>query len=150
GLHQINNISLSQLSFDQIAQYNTRLGDNVQNPFLKAVTDPAAPFYNRATIPLWLAVQEYPQFTTGSPAGGVTINAAAIEDTIYHSVQPKFEKRLAAHFSTLASFTFGKMLSTGTVAYSYIGQNGGHQNWRSSRLDRTVDPQDVSRSLSSA
>ena len=145
GLHQINNISLSQLSFDQIALYGARLGDNVANPFLRAVTDPAAPFYNRATIPYWLTVQDYPQFTTGSPAGGVSINAAPIEDTIYHSVQAKFEKRLTAHFSTLASFTFGKMLSTGTVAYSYLGQNNGHQNWRSANLDRSVDPQDVSR-----
>ena len=81
GLHQINNISLSQLSFDQIAQYGTHLADNVPNPFLKAVTDPAAPYYNRATIPLWLSVQDYPQFTTGSPAGGVTINAAPVEDS---------------------------------------------------------------------
>jgi len=37
------------------------------------------------------------------------------------------------------------MLSTGTVAYSYLGQNVGHQNWRSAHLDRSVDSQDVSR-----
>jgi hypothetical protein len=145
GLHQISNFPANQLTLDQIARYNTHLADTVPNPLLKAITDPASPINGRATVPLWLTVQDFPQFTTGSPSAGVTISAAPTEDTIYHSLQAKLEKRLTTHFSTLAQFTFAKLLSTGTVAYSYIGQNAGHQNAKNGYLDRSVDPQDVSR-----
>lgn len=145
GLHQIGSVDLNQLTFDQLGNYNTHLTDQVPNPFVNIITDPASPFYKKATVPLWQTIAEYPQFGTGSPSAGVASGTAPIEDSIYHSFQATFEKRLSVHFSTLASFTFGKMLSSGTSADSYLGQNSSHQNWTSGRLDRSVDPQDVSR-----
>jgi hypothetical protein len=146
GLHQIANINLNQLSLEQIAQFNSSLLDQVPNPYVAAITDPASPYYNRPTIPRWQALAPYPQFASGSPGGGVTLNTDALADSIYHSWQAKVEKRLSAHFSTLASFTFGKAIGTGVGPYAYIGSHGPlAQNWRNRQLDRAVDPQDVSR-----
>lgn len=147
GLHLDGSAPQNQLSFEQLAAYSTHLTDQVANPYVNAITNPTSPYYGAKTIPLWQAVAAYPQFGTGSPSGGVSLSTA-LEDSIYHSMQATLEKRLSTHFSTLASFTFGKMLSSGTADYSYLGQNSGHQNWRSSGLDRSVDPQDVSRLFS--
>jgi hypothetical protein len=145
GLHQIANVDLNQLSLDQLARFNTSLNETVPNPFVNAVTDPASPFYRRATIARWQAITNFPQFGTGSPSAGVVIRDYGLANSIYHSLQFKVEKRLSAHFSTLASLTLGKLIGTGSGPYAYIGQHGGPQNWKSLHLDRAVDPQDVSR-----
>ena len=145
GIHQISGIGLNQLSLEQIGQYNSQLGTQVANPYLDVITDPTSPIYRKATIPFYQAVTYYPQYSSGSPSGGVGLNVAPIEDTNYHSLQVQLERRLSAHFTSLASFTYGKTLSTGNGAYSYLGQSAGHQNWRNRNLDWAVDPQDVSK-----
>ncbi|MCI0420359.1 MAG: TonB-dependent receptor [Acidobacteria bacterium] len=136
---------LNQLSLEQIGEYRERLLEEVPNPYLAAITAPSAPFYNRPTISRWQAIAAYPQFATGNPSQGVGLSGYPYGDSIYHSLQTKLENHLSAHFSTQASFTFGKVIAIGTGPYGYIGFHALPQNWRNSRLDRAVDTQDVSR-----
>lgn len=148
GLHQIGDVDLNNLSYDQLAQHGASLNQQVPNPFLDAIADPTASLYGRATVPRWQTLVDYPQFATGSAPAGVTVRSMGVENSIYHSFQFKAEKRLSAHFSTLVSFTGGKVIGTGNGRYGYIGQHGGQQNWKNRYLERAVDPQDVSRWLS--
>jgi hypothetical protein len=148
GLHQIGDVDLNNLSYEQLEQYGATLTQQVPNPFLNAVTDPTATLYGRATVPRWQTLVDYPQFATGSAPAGVTVRSFGIENSIYHSFQFKAEKRMSAHFSTLVSFTGGKLIGTGNGRYGYIGQHGGQQNWKNRYLERALDPQDVSRWLS--
>jgi hypothetical protein len=145
GLHQVVSGDLNQLSLTQIGQYGSSLLNQVPNLYLNAITNPAAPFYHQPTIPNWQALAAYPQFATGAPGSGVALNWDALGDSIYHSLQTKVEKRVAKHFSTLASFTFGKLISDASGSYNYLGQHAGYQDWRNRSLDRALDPQDVSR-----
>jgi hypothetical protein len=148
GLHQLSNVDLNQLTYPQLQEWGTRLTEQVPNPVVNAITDPASPLYRRATIQRWQAIADYPQFATGSPSAGVGLQQHNVDNSVYHSFQLKVEKRFARGFTTLASLTAGKILNTGGTAYSYIGQNGGNQNWKHRSLDRAVATQDVSRWLS--
>lgn len=148
GLHQIGDVDLNNLSFEQLAQWGSRLTEQVPNPLVNAITDPTSTLYRRATVPRWQTLLDFPQFATGSPSSGVTVRSFGIENSVYHSFQFKAEKRLSAYFSTLVSFTGGKLLGTGNGRYGYIGQHGGQQNWKNRYLERAIDPQDVSRWLS--
>lgn len=145
GLHQIAGADLNQLSLQQIGRYQSALGKQVPNPFEAAITNPTAPFYGAATIPQWLAISSYPQFSSGSPNAGVGIGAAPIGDSDYNSLQTKVEKRLTAHFTTIASFTWGKLLADTEGNLSFIGQHGSAQDWRNLNLERSLSSQDVSR-----
>ena len=146
GLHQTSHVNLNQLSLDQLSRNGASLNDQVPNFLAPAITNPSSPFYNRPTIPRWQTIADFPQFGSGSPSTGVTHRSKAVADSSYHSAQFKFEKRLTAQFTTLASFTAGKLISNSAGGgYPYIGQHLGFQNWKSRDLDRAVDPQDVSR-----
>jgi len=145
GLYIPTGYDLNQLSLQQIAKYNTSLGNSVPNPYVNAITDPTSPIYQSPTIPLWESISSYPQFTSGGPNAGVGISAGPLVDSIYHSVQLKLQKRMTKHFSTLVSFMGGKMIDNGNNLLSFIGQHsGGPQDWRNLYLERSLDPQDVS------
>jgi Carboxypeptidase regulatory-like domain/TonB dependent receptor-like, beta-barrel len=153
GMHQVLSNgaagpNLNQLSLAQISQYNTQLNSSVPNPYVNAITNPSAPFYGSPTIPLWQALAPYPQFTGGSPGSGVNLNASPLAESFYNAGQFQVQKRLSGHFSTLLSLTLGKIISTGVGPYSYVLSNAGYQDWRDRYLDRSVDPQDVSRWVS--
>lgn len=153
GLHLISGnggaaANLNQLSLAQIGQYGPQLYNQVPNPYVNAITDPTAPFYGQATIPLWQAITPYPQFATGSPRGGVGLSLIPMGDSIYHAMELKFEKRLTGHLMTMASYTAGKVIGIGTGPYAYVMQSAGLQDWRNSNLDRSIDPQDVSQYFS--
>jgi hypothetical protein len=153
GLHLISgnggaSASLNQLSLEQIAQYGPNLSNQVTNPYVNAITDPTAPFYGQATIPLWQAIVPYPQYATGAPNGGAGISLMPLGDSIYHAISLKLEKRLTSHFMTMASFTGGKVIGVGTGPYAYVMQSAGFQDSKNINLDRSVDPQDVNRMFS--
>ena len=66
-------------------------------------------------------------------------------DSIYHSLQAKLEKRLTQHFTTLASFTWGKLITddnSGSLAFN--GNNyATPQDFTNLNLERDISTQDI-------
>jgi Carboxypeptidase regulatory-like domain len=122
-------VDLNQLTVGQINQINTTLGPDPQN-FLNA--------------------EPFPQFTTGSisitgQTNGVMVHGYPGGDSEYSSLQTKVQKRLTHHFTTLASFTWAKLMSDDSRnPLDFVGQHGGYaQDWRNLSYEHSVSPQDV-------
>jgi hypothetical protein len=141
-------VDLDQLSLSTIGQYGIALNNLVPNTW-EAVLPPTSAFYGQATVPQWLALEPYPQFTTGGINAGVGIYNYPLADSEYDSLQMKLEKRLTRHLSTLATYTWGKIMTND--AYPplwYVGShNYGPQDWKNLNLEHSVSPQDVSHQL---
>ncbi len=150
GLGLVGGGDLNNMTYAQIAQYGTSLEDLVPNPYANVVEERTSYFFGRATVPRWATLVDFPHFATGNPNAGVNIRGLNIENSIYHSLQLKAEKRFAQGFSFVASYTKGKILGTGNGPYGYIGDNGGQQNWKDRSLERAIDQQDVSQWLTIA
>jgi len=94
-----------------------------------------------------VALEPYPQFGNGNygDGNGVVVNGYAGGDSEYSSLQAKVQKRLTGHFTTLTTFTWGKIMTDdGNPPLGFVGfHNGGTQDWRNLRLDHAISPQDV-------
>jgi hypothetical protein len=104
--------------------------------------------YGAATIPLWAAIQPYPQFGNGSygPGNGLPVSGEAeIGDSEYDSLQAKVHKRLTSHLTTLANFTWGKIMTDDTqIPIDFVGNhNGAPQDYKNLSYEHAVSPQDV-------
>ena len=104
-------------------------------------------FSGQATVPLWATLQRYPQFGNGSygSGNGVVVNGYPGGDSEYSSLQTKVQKRLTGHFTTLATFTWGKIMTDdGHPPLGFVGSHGGSaQDWRNLSLEHSISPQDV-------
>jgi len=103
-----------------------------------------------ATTAQFLAAEPFPQFTTGSisetgATNGVIVHGYPGGDSEYSSLQTKVQKRMTNHFTTLASFTWAKLMTDdGSNPLSFVGYHyGAIQDWRNLRYDHAVSPQDV-------
>lgn len=145
-------VDLNTLSLGEIAQYNGALCvtgaeancvyvPNTWEPILPATN----PFYGQATVPQWLALEPYPQFNAGGFGSGVTLNGYPKADSEYSSLQAKVEKHMSHHVSTLASFTWGKLLTDDSQPpLGFVGyHSGAPQDWRNMELEHSVSSQDV-------
>jgi hypothetical protein len=128
-------VDLNQLTLSQINQ----LG-NTPACLSNSLTCPA----------LFLAAEPYPQFNSGSisitgQTNGVEVNGYPGGDSEYSSLQTKVQKRLTNHFTTLASFTWGKLITDdGNPPLSFVGFHlGSVQDWRNLSYEHSVSPQDV-------
>jgi len=116
---------LNQLSLRQISQIAN--SSNGYNP---------AGFY---------AAEPFPQFTNGNINTGVIVHGYPGGDSEYSSLQTKVQKRLTHHFTTLASFTWAKLMTDdGNPPLGFVGSHAGFiQDWRDLRYEHSVSPQDV-------
>jgi hypothetical protein len=145
-------VDLNTLSLGEIAQYNGALcvtgGEancvNVPNT-LASIWPTTNPWYGAATVPQWLALEPYPQFNAGGFGSGVTVNGYPGADSEYSSLQAKVEKHMSHHVSTLASFTWGKLLTDDSQPpLGFVGyHSGAPQDWRNLELEHSVSAQDV-------
>jgi Carboxypeptidase regulatory-like domain len=106
-----------------------------------------------ASVPLWATLQQFPQFGNGGYDGtsgynggnGVNLNGYPGGDSEYSSLQTKVQKRLTGHFTTLATFTWGKLLTDD--GHPPLGFVGTHktviQDWRDMQYEHAIAPQDV-------
>jgi len=71
--------------------------------------------------------------TSGYPAG----------DSEYSSLQTKVQKRLTGHFTTLATFTWSKLITDdGNPPLGFVGShNGSVQDWRNLSYEHAISPQ---------
>jgi hypothetical protein len=150
GLHLTfsnNAPDLNQLPLQQIAQNGNNLLNMVPYPDANAITSPDAPWYGATMVPQFVTLEEYPQFSYGNPeaGSGVLDWGDTLGDSIYHSLQAKLEKRLSHGFTTLASFTWGKLLNnddSGSLAFS--GNNlAVPQDFKNLNLERALSTQDI-------
>ncbi len=151
GLHlPLGTVDLNVLPLQTIAQYGDSLcvtGDAgcVMVPNTLAAVQPAqSPFYGQNTVPQYFALQQYPQFSTGY-GSGVAVNGYAGADSEYSSLQTKVEKHMSRHISSIASFTWGKIMTDDSQPpFGFVGyQRGAPQDWRNLNLEHSVSAQDV-------
>jgi hypothetical protein len=144
-----NNVpDLNQLSLQTLAQYGGNLTNMVPFPYTNAITNPNAPWYGATQVPQWVMLQKYPQFSygVGNQGGSGALDwGDTLGDSIYHSLQAKFEKRLSKGFTTLASFTWGKLITnddSGSLAFN--GNNyTAPQDFQNLNLERALSTQDI-------
>lgn len=143
-------IDLNQLDLATIAKNNTSLCitndpacSTAQNPFAAL---PGA-FNGQATVPPWFVLQPYPQFGNGSygSGNGVLVAGDPAGDSKYNSLQTKVQKRLTDHFTTLSTFTWGKLMTDdATPPLGFVGSHfGAPQDWRDLQYEWSISPQDV-------
>ncbi len=98
-------------------------------------------------VPLWATLEQFPQFGNGGYGGGngVNVNGYPAGDSEYSSLQTKVQKRLTSHFTTLATFTWGKIITDdGNPPLGFVGTHlGAAQDWRNLGYEHSISPQDV-------
>ena len=102
-------------------------------------------WYGQSTVPQWMALEKYPQFGSGGFGSGVVTSGYPAGDSEYHSLQTKVQKRLTGHFTTLATFTWAKLITDdGNPPLGFVGShNGSVQDWRNLEYEHAISPQDV-------
>ncbi|MGA2167991.1 MAG: TonB-dependent receptor [Terracidiphilus sp.] len=138
---------LNQLDLGAIAKYQTALV-NTMVPNQWAVIQPSTNFYyGQATVPLWVSLQQFPQFGSGGACcgSGVAIHGYPGGDSEYSSLQTKLQKRLTQHFTTLTSFTWAKLITDDSQPpLGFVGfHNGSPQDWKNMNFEHSVSPQEV-------
>jgi hypothetical protein len=100
-----------------------------------------------ATVPLWVSLQQYPQFGNGNygSGSGVVVHGYPGGDSEYSSLQTKVQKRLTSHVTALASFTWAKLMTDdGNPPLGFVGSHLGlAQDWRNLNIEHSISPQDV-------
>ncbi len=147
----LGSIDLNTLPIETIAKYGTSLcvdssaGCQMVANTLAPVLPATNPFYGAATVPLWLSLLPYPQFNSGSFNSGVSVNGYPVASSSFNSLQTKLEKRLSNGFTTITSFTWGKLLTNASqTPLGFVGyHSAGPQDWRNLNLERAVSSQDV-------
>ncbi len=150
----LGNVDLNTLNLATIAKYGYSLCVDTSQPSCQYVNNQWAPiqpptnaFFGQSTVPLWASLQPFPQFGDGSYGGGngVIVNGYPGGDSEYSSLQTKVQKRLTSHFTTLATFTWGKILTDdGNPPLGFVGTHAGAaQDWRDLGWEHSISPQDV-------
>jgi Carboxypeptidase regulatory-like domain len=148
----MSSVDLNDLGIATVEKYQSALTalcpapscvPNKWNPILP----PTNANYGAPAVPLFVALEPYPQFGTGNYGDGNGVIAVGYGggDSEYSSLQAKLQKRLTGHFTTLATFTWGKIITDdGGPPLGFVGfHNGSTQDWRDLGLDHSVSPQDV-------
>ena len=143
-------VDLNQLNLATIAKYGNSLclsndpSCMVPNQW-EAILPPTNAWYQSPTVPQYIALEQYPQFGNGNINNGVAVHGYPAGDSSYNSLQTKVQKRLTGHFTTLASFTWGKILTDDSYPpLGFVGTHlGNPQDWKDLKLERSISPQDV-------
>jgi hypothetical protein len=138
---------LNQLDLGTIARYQSALNNTSVPNIWEPILPPTNAYYGSSTVPLWVSLQPFPQFGQdgGCCGGGVTIHGFPGGDSEFNSLQTKLEKRLTAHFTTITSFTWGKIMTDdGAPPLGFVGFHAGApQDWKNMEYEHAVSPQDV-------
>jgi len=122
------------------------LNTQVQNPFYAIITDPRS-VLSLPTVQLYRLLRPHPQYSGGM--GGYTA-PPNIGNSIYHSVQFKYEKRFSQGLSLLAHYTISKLISDSDspgTDIDWLGGFTGLQNWKDLRQERSLATFDIPQRL---
>jgi hypothetical protein len=143
----LESVDLNQLDLGAIGQYQAGLLNNQVPNQWAAIQPPTNANSGSAEVPLWVAVQPYPQFGNGGygAGNGINIHGYPGGDSDYSSLQTKLQKRLTHHFTTLSSFTWAKLITDdGNPPLGFVGSHlGSPQDWKNMQYEHSVSPQDV-------
>ena len=142
GTHLLQALQYNQLP-DQYLSKGNELITRVPNPFYGLI--PATQALGTATVAAGQLLRPYPQFngfaTIGSTSGS----------SIYHSFQMRVEKRFSHGFTSLLSYTNGKLIDDGGPGRNaFFGSVPNFQNNNNRKLERSISSQEVSQRLSIA
>ncbi|MEX2262921.1 MAG: carboxypeptidase regulatory-like domain-containing protein [Bryobacteraceae bacterium] len=131
-----NNRNLNFLSEADFAR-GTELAQTIPNPFRGIIaTGPLS----GATITRQQSLLPHPQFTTAT--GGYSF----LNNSIYHALAVKVEKRFSSGFSVLVAYTASKLLDDGANS-SQVRPGAAMvtvpQNWNNLRAERSKSAEDV-------
>lgn len=140
-------VDLNTFSLEDIAKYGHSLFDTMVPNQWEAIQPTTNANYGSDMVPLWVSLQPYPQFGNGGygSGNGVNVNGYGGGDSDYSSLQAKVEKRMTKHFSTLATFTWAKLITDDSAPpLAFVGYHGASpQDWRDLRLEHSVSSQDI-------
>ena len=134
-----NRNKLDPIYYDQ---GRTALNRQAPNPFYGVITDPRS-ILSLPTVPYNRLLRPYPQYSGGMGGYMAPLN---IGNSIYHSLQIKYEKRFSHGVNVLAHYTAAKLISDSDVAASdvdWLGGGSGVQSWKNLRLERSLSTQDI-------
>lgn len=146
-----SSVDLNDLSVEQIEKYGFSLCVDPSQPQCQTVPNAGPvslnPNFAGGPVPLWAALQPYPQYGNGGygDGNGVIANGYAAGDSSYNSLQTKVQKRLTSGFTMLTTFTWGKIMTDdGNPPLGFVGShNGAAQDWKDLQYEHSVSPQDV-------
>ena len=147
-------IDVNTLNLATIEKYGAALCVDPSNPACQMVPNTWAPIqpvtnglYGSTTVPLWVSLQEYPQFGDGEygSGNGVILNGYPGGDSEYSSLQVKLQKHLTNHFTTLDGFTWAKLITDDSLPpLSFVGNHlGSPQDSQDMQYEHSLSPQDV-------
>jgi hypothetical protein len=147
-------VAPNQLTLAQYRQYNTSLcikpnPSCIYYPNQWAGIQPKTnALYGQSMVPLWYAIQPFPQFGSGSysaSGGGISIVNSARGDSEYSSMQVKVQKRLSNNMSVLSTFTWGKLMSDDSnPPIDFVGSHAGSiQDTKDLYLEHSIAAQDI-------
>jgi len=120
GTHQyLPDAILSRLAPRYWSLGRNELNRMVPNPFYGVITD-ARSVLSRPTTQLYRLLKAFPQYASASRSGSEPTRG----DSNYHSVQFRFERRLAGGLAMLAHYTISKMLddcANGSTNWDWLG-----------------------------
>ncbi len=135
-----NKLGLPTLNVNSLTAEQTARGTAnqvlVPNPFFGVITDPTSTL-SLPTIQAGQLLRPFPQYTS------VIADFPSLGNAQYHSLQLKYEKRFAKGFSFLGAFTAAKSINDSSQ--DMYGPVSGIQDPTNLRMERSLDPQDVSK-----
>ena len=142
-----NNADINQLDLGTIEANGSNLLNTYVPNLWAAIQPPTNANSGQATVPLFVALQKYPQFGNGSYGAGNGVNVHGFPggDSDYSSLQVKVQKRMVKHFTTMAGFTWSKLMTDdGNPPLGFVGAHlGAAQDIKNLSLEHSVSPQDV-------
>lgn len=150
----LGGFDLNELDLQTIGQHGAALCVDNSDPDCEMVPNQWAAIqpstnanYGASEVPLWVSLQQYPQFGSGNygAGNGVNVHGYPGGDSDYSSLQTKVQKRLVNHFTALASFTWAKLMTDdGNPPLGFVGAHGaGAQDSHNLELEHAISPQDV-------
>ncbi|MGD0799810.1 MAG: carboxypeptidase regulatory-like domain-containing protein [Terracidiphilus sp.] len=143
----LSQVDLNQLPLSVIASRQASLFSSTVANTWENIQPNTNAYYGSSTVPLWLSLQPYPQFGSGNYGSGQGVNVHGYPggDSEYSSLQSKVQKRMTQHFTTLVSFTWGKIITDdGNPPLDFLGSHAGTpQDWKNMNFEHAVSPQDV-------